>query len=83
MCVRVRVCKDSLFGKERARLEQEAVKGCVLVCELWRGGGAFEVQAAHDDVQHRCDGRQLHTVEHSRHLRRDGVHVRLLIGHGC
>lgn len=76
----------SLFGQDGTGLEQEAVEGRVLVGDVRSGGGTLEVQAADDDVQHRGDRRQLHAVEHSRHLRGDdGVVIvaRVLGGHGA
>lgn len=67
--------EDSLFGQLWTGLEKEAVEGRVLVGEVGGSGGALEVQAADDDVEHRGHGRQLHAVEHRRQLRGDGVHV--------
>lgn len=70
--------RNSLFGQLRTGLEKEAVEGCVLVGEVRGRSGALEVQAAHDDVEHRGHRRQLHAVKHCWQLRRDGVHVWLV-----
>ena len=67
--------EDSLFGQLWTGLEKEAVEGRVLVGEVRGSGGALEVQAADDDVEHRGHRRQLHAVEHRRQLRGDGVNV--------
>lgn len=70
-----------LFGQLRAGLEQEAVECRVLVGEVrWRRG-ALEVQAADDDIEHRGHRCQLHAVKHGRHLRGDGVRVRVVVVH--
>ena len=74
---------DSLFGELGAGLEEEAVEGRVLVDEVGRRRGTLEVQAAHQDVEHRGHGGQLHAVEHGGQLRRDGVNVRIVGIHDC
>lgn len=73
--------KHSLFRQLRAGLEQEAVECRVLVGEVRCCGGTLQIQAADDDVEHRGNGRQLHAVKHGRHLRGDGVQVRLVGAH--
>lgn len=67
-----------LFGQLRTGLEKEPVEGCVLVGEVRRGGGALEVQAADDDVEHCRHCCQLHAIKHSWQLRRDGVRIWLV-----
>lgn len=54
----------------------------VLEREVRGRGGALQVQAPHDDVEHRGHRRQLHAVEHGRQLRGDGVHVGVVGVHG-
>lgn len=75
--------ENSLFGQLRTGLEEESVKGCVLVGNVRRRSGALEVQAAHDDVEHCCHRCQLHAIKHCWQLWRDGVHIWLVGVHDC
>lgn len=74
--------QHSLFGQKGAGFEEEAVERRVLACDVRGRGGAFQIQAPDDDVEHGGDSRQLHPVEHGRHLRRHRVHLWLVSAHG-
>ena len=71
----------SLFGQDGAGLEQIAVEGRVPIGDVRRSRGTLQIQTAHQEIEHRCYGSQLHAIKYGWHLGGNGVDIAWL--HEC